>query len=634
MDLAALPWLPRPPADFRSRLRELDLRAPDALPGLQELASTALSPAQARAVATALGASGATSIAPPGFTPVRVAVLGSATLDFMPSELTVAGLRRNLVATAEVAPYDQVVQVALNASTGFLAAGFDFCLLAVDNRWLGLQLPVPDLEDAERLVAQACAKLQMVSQAIAEAGGPRLILSTIPQPPLPVLGSYDCGMPGSMASLVARINAYIVDLARVTKGYVFDVAGLANEIGTQRWFDEAQWNLYKLPFAHEFNAIYAERLANLVGAIKGKSRKCLVLDLDNTLWAGVIGDDGLEGIKIGQGSAEGEAHLALQRYASMVRQHGIVLAVCSKNDEENALLPFRHHPDMGLRESDIAVFQANWTDKASNLRAIADALNLGLDSLVFVDDNPAERAHVRAALPGVAVPELGSEPSDYVRLLASARYFESVVFSSEDRARAQSYADEQQRITVMKASGSVAEYLTSLGMVIGFAPFDHLGIARVAQLINKSNQFNLTTRRYTEAEVSQLAQDPAVFTLQVRLRDSFGDSGMIAVVIARPLDEDGVQLWSLDTWLMSCRVLGRRVEEAMLREIVRRAEAVGVRGLIGHYIPTPKNGMVAEHYDRLGFERVTSVAGSDKIYRLDLERYRAANLPFTVERTG
>jgi FkbH-like protein len=357
----------------------------------------------------------------------------------------------------------------------------------------------------------------------------------------------------------------------------------------------------KFPFADELIPLYADHVARTVAAIRGKSGKVLILDLDNTVWGGVIGDDGLEGIRVAQGDARGEAHLAVQRLALDLRQRGIVLAVSSKNTDEVAREPFEKHPEMLLKLEHIAVFQANWSDKATNIQAIADELSLGLDAMVFLDDNPAERGLVRKLLPRVRVPELPEDPAYYTRTLTAAGYFEAVAFAGEDLKRAGFYHDNAKRASLQKQVGGVDAYLASLDMTITFQPFDATGRARIAQLINKSNQYNLTTRRYTGPEVTEAENDPEVFTLQVRLADIFGDNGMISVVICRP-GEAGV--WEIDTWLMSCRVLGRKVEHMVLREILEHARAAGIGKLSARYLPTDKNKLVVDHYAKLGFTKV------------------------------
>jgi FkbH-like protein len=385
----------------------------------------------------------------------------------------------------------------------------------------------------------------------------------------------------------------------------------------------------KLPFTQEFVPLYADHLLRLVAASTGMARKCLVLDLDNTLWGGVVGDDGIQGLVLGQGDAVGEAFLAVQRAAHWLHSRGVLLAVCSKNDDAVARAAFRDHPDMLLRLEDIAVFQANWHDKATNLRAIAAALSIGIDSLVLLDDNPAERALVRAALPEVAVPELPPDPADYPAVLLAAGYFEPLVFTAEDRERAGQYRANAERAALASSCVDMDTYLRSLDMTIHFAPFDAVGRPRIAQLTNRSNQFNLTTRRHDEAAIAALESRADAFTLQIRLADRFGDNGMIGVVICTKVGTD----WVIDTWLMSCRVLNRRVEEAVLDVLAESGRARGVTRLVGLYIPTERNGMVRDHYPRLGFQPAGTDRGADR-WHLDLADYVPRNPPLRVAAPG
>src|ERR1700722_873677 len=311
------------------------------------------------------------------------------------------------------------------------------------------------------------------------------------------------------------------------------------------------------------------------------------------------------------------------------RRRGVIIAVWSKNDDANARIPFREHPEMVLREDHIAVFIANWSDKANNLRENAATLNIGTDSLVFLDDNPVERAQVRSVLPEVAVPELTDDPADYIGLLANAGYFEAIGLSEEDLARAEFYQANAERVSLQKV-GNLEEYLRSLEMVATISPFTAVGRVRIAQLINKSNQFNLTTRRYSEREVEAVENDPAKFCLQVRLADRFGDNGMISVIIFDKAAEE----WSCDTWLMSCRVLGRRVEELVLAAVAEAARKAGASRLKGTYIPTKKNGLVVEHFAKLGFTRTGDVPDGGTTWVLDLSNYVAPKLPMQIVRAN
>ena len=567
--------------------------------------------------------------------PFALGILGSSTLDFLAEALPAAAARHGVALHVTLAPYDQVMQQALDPASVIRSAGCSAVLVAVDHRWLKLDRPAFASGGAAGVEA-GIAHLRSIVD-ILRAAGTQAIVQTIPQPPSPLFGSHDRAVGGSVRAMVDDANRAIVQLARETGSALLDLAALAEQVGTQHWFDPVQWSAYKMASGAQTALVHADTLARLLGALLGRSRKCLVLDLDNTVWGGVIGDDGLAGIRIGQGDAVGEAFLAVQQMALDLRARGVILAVSSKNTDAVARQPFGDHPDMLLRESDIAVFQANWSDKPGNLVAIAKTLNIGLDALVFLDDNPAERAQMRAALPMVAVPELPDDPNWYPRYLAAAGYFEAVSFSAEDGLRAQSYGLNAQRAEVLAHAGNQGDYLASLGMILGVAGFDQQGRGRITQLINKTNQFNLTTRRYSEQAVADMELDPAVCGLQFRLRDRFGDLGMIAVIVCRADPDCAVPGWSIDSWLMSCRVLGRKVEEAMLDRLVARARVRGVAQLTATYVPTAKNAMVRDMYGALGFACTAEAAGGARHFVLDLGDWRAAELPMAIEdnpRTG
>ena len=479
-------------------------------------------------------------------------------------------------------------------------------------------------------MAESVAFVTRLRTAIRQASGAQCIVQTLAAPAESVFGSLDRALPGALRQMIEAFNAALVESLDGGRDLVFDVAALAQAVGLAEWHSPTQWNMAKLPFAGAYLPLYADHAARLLGALRGKSRRALILDLDNTVWGGIIGDDGLEGIVLGEGDPTGEAFLSVQRMALALRERGVVLAVSSKNTDEIARAAFRSHPEMLLRETHIAVFQANWNDKATNIQAIADELALGLDAMVFLDDNPVERELVRQLLPEVAVPELPDDPALYARTLAMGGYFEAVTFSDEDRNRAAFYQGNAQRVALKGAMGGVDDYLASLGMQITFQPFDPAGRGRIVQLIAKSNQFNLTTRRYNESEIEALERDPTAFTLQVRLSDTFGDNGMISVIVCRPR-YPGV--WEIDTWLMSCRVLGRGVEATVLREILAAARRCGVREVIGVYRPTDRNGLVVDHYRKLGFEPVSATPEGVSEWRIDAGAEVQAP-PMTVARLG
>lgn len=630
--LLDLPWLVPAPADFSSRCRAFGA-GEGALQGEgQRLAGFALDNRLSASLSRAIGKRAKTSDpAQDGLARFRLGVVASGTADILIDCLPAAALRHGVVLSVGNAPYDQILQQALDPSSDTNRGGYDGVLLRVDHRWLQLDRARLAQDEGE-VIAQAIGRVRDAVEGFAANSGAALIVETVPVPPIGLFGSYDRIARGSVRRLIDGYNDALVALVAEKGLHLLDTATLAERVGTEQWFDPTAWNAYKLPFTALANPVYADLLGRLIGAMRGKARKCLVLDLDNTLWGGVIGDDGLGGIKIGQGSALGEAHLAVQHLAFDLRERGVILAVSSKNEDETARSPFRDHADMALREEHISVFQANWLDKASNLEAIAKQLNIGLDALVFLDDNPAERAQLRAALPMVAIPELPIDPALFPTYLAAAGYFEAIAFTDDDRKRMQTYASNAQRAAVQSQFRDLGDYLRALDMVLTAGPFDAQNRARITQLANKTNQFNLTTRRYTEKEIEAFERAADVFTLQVRLADKFGDFGMIAEIVAKPGDEPAT--WEVDTWLMSCRVLGRKVEEAMLAELVAGAKAAGVERIVGVYRATPKNNMVADHYAKLGFAPTTPGADGEARFVLEVDAYHAPALPMQVSRPG
>jgi FkbH-like protein len=570
------------------------------------------------------------SLAP--LSPFKLGVISTANTDFVSPAIIATALRYGIAIQCIKAPFGQFAQQALSADSDINRGQPDAVLIAADYRGLPLRATAGDAAAAERTVAEVLHHLAAVREGIKRDSKAICLIQTIARPAEPYFGSLDIAMPGTLRHLIDAVNRGIASSIVGTEDLLLDVAALAETVGLGEWHSPLEWNLAKVPFASVFVPLYADHICRLVSALLGKSRRCLILDLDNTLWSGVIADDGLEGIVIGQGDPTGEAHLTVQQTALSLRDRGIVLAVSSKNQDEVARLPFQKHPEMALREEHIAVFQANWKDKATNIQAIAEELSLGLDALVFLDDNPTERGLIRRLLPQVAVLELPEDPSLYARTLMASGYFEAVTFSTEDRSRADFYRDNARRVALQERAGDIDGYLASLEMVISFRPFDDIGRARITQLINKSNQFNLTTRRYTEAEVRDVGRDPACYTLQVGLTDIYGSNGMISVVICRRSRDD----WCVDTWLMSCRVLGRRVEHAILRELVGEARRRGISRIIGAYRPTERNVLVEDHYAKLGFSIMERCEDGTALWQLDVASASCDEvpIPMIIERSG
>lgn len=381
--------------------------------------------------------------------------------------------------------------------------------------------------------------------------------------------------------------------------FICDLASFQNKYGRDWMFDASVYVSTEMILSIDALPHVAARVMDIVCAVEGKIHKCLVLDLDNTLWGGVVGDDGWEGIQLGHGLGIGKAFTEFQQWVKKMRERGIILAVCSKNDEDKAKEPFEKNPEMVLKMDDIAVFIANWENKADNIRTIQQILNIGFDSMVFIDDNPFERNIVRENVPGICVPEMPEDQGEWLEYLYSLNLFETAAYSNADKDRTRQYQIEAKRVQASQRFTNEAEFLQSLEMVSvveGFTPFN---TPRVAQLSQRSNQFNLRTVRYTDAEIASLGKNDCYACFSFTLEDKFGDNGLICVVIMEKQDEETL---FVDTWFMSCRVLKRGMENFTLNTMVGYARKNGFKRIVGEYIPTQKNGMVKDHYLNLGFE--------------------------------
>lgn len=432
------------------------------------------------------------------------------------------------------------------------------------------------------------------------------------------IGNLSSCSPAGYVSFVNRLNSKIVEQAKIHKNvYINDVNYLAAKIGLTSWYDMNSYYLYKMPMSFDAAAEYCYNLSRIILAIYSKIKKCVVLDLDNTLWGGVIGDDGLQGIKLGKESALGEAYQDFQRYLLNLKERGVILAVCSKNDEDIAKEGFSH-PDSVLKVDDFAAFYANWEPKHNNIVNIAKHINIGIDSLVFIDDNPVERKIVRDNLPSVAVPEvIGEDPYSYIRAIEDGRYFETVNISADDLKRNDDYRANNHRAELEKSFGSYEDFLRSLEMKAVVEPFSELYIDRITQLTNKTNQFNVTTKRYTKADIEKVMHSDDYMTFYCRLKDKFSDNGIISLVIGKKTDAD----LHIELWLMSCRVLKRTVEQLLFNKVLEYAKRHNINKIYGYYYETPKNKMVRHLYTSLGFtecgDGITSVLDVAKAGMID-----------------
>jgi FkbH-like protein len=601
-------WLPTP-LDFRGCLRRAAEPSPDRFEKLAALAQHRLGFLETIQLDRAIGPPCTES--PKGFSSVRLAILASATVDHLMPAIRVSGLRRRLLVDIHVGPYGQYRQQLLDTESPLYQIQPQFVLLSLTAREAIAAIPLTaTAAEADVAIGRSIDELRMLWRKARETFHATVIQQTFLNIADPLFGNYDRLVAGAPAKLIDQLNERMSQAAAEDGVLLLDIARASERNGLDAWFDVTRWLQAKQEIAPLAGPMYGELLARIIAAQRGLSKKCLVLDLDNTLWGGVIGDDGPEGIVLGEGTGTGEAHLALQRYAMQLRERGVILAVCSKNDPAVAEAVFRDHPEMLLKRTDIAAFVANWDDKATNLQRIAEKLNIGIDSLVFVDDNPAERARIRQSLPMVAVPDLPVDAAQYVRCLADAGYFESVFFTADDSRRAEQYSANASREAFLESSQSMDDFLKGLDMSVTFGSFRSVDLARVAQLIGKTNQFNPTTRRHSLEDVTRFVDSDRCLTLQFRLVDKFGDNGLVSAMILRP-DPHAPDLVEIDTWVMSCRVFGRQLEHEAMNIAVEIAGRMGVRVFRADYIPTSKNGVVKELYRTLGFSLDQEVAPQD-----------------------
>src|SRR5258706_2426629 len=461
-------------------------------------------------------------------------------------------------------------------------------------------------EDILKLVSGETEKFVEIWNRITSDYACPVIQNNFELPHYRPLGNLDVYDIHGRTTFIAALNLRFSEEARQRKNlYLNDINYLAAWFGMERWYDKQAWYSYKYAMSMDAIPLLANSVASVIRAIYGKTKKCMVLDLDNTLWGGVIGDDGLNGIKIGKETPEAEAYTEFQEYIKSLKERGVILAVCSKNDDAMAREGFLH-PDSVLVTDDFSGFLANWNPKHENIRNIAMQLNIGIDSLVFVDDNPVEREIVRSQEPQVSVPELDNITTN-INILDKAGFFEIVSLSADDIQRNLYYAGNTARQEVQHRFESYDDFLKSLDMIAEIKTFVPVYLDRITQLTNKTNQFNVTTRRYTFSEIENIANDDNYIKLYGRLIDKFGDNGLVSVMVGAI---QGQEL-HIDLWLMSCRVLKRGMEEAMLDQLVHAAKSRGIKKIIGYYNPTAKNGMVSGLFKGMGFTNKEEADGGN-----------------------
>jgi len=523
---------------------------------------------------------------------IKLAILGSSTTSFLVPVIQAYCFRAGIHAHIYEGGYNSYRQEILDPQSGLHTFKPDAVAIILNHR--DLALPPMNNEDIPINSAEELRNLWNVLQRQSPC---HIVQVGFDTPSYSAWGTLEDTSDGGRARTIGKINSLLSK--NLPAGVSFlDMNRVALHCG-QNFHSSVDWYQNKQYPSLEALPVLAEYLDSHIRAAFGYTAKVLVLDLDNTLWGGVIGEDGLSGIKLGAPSAEGEAYLDLQQYAKELQLRGILLAVCSKNNHEDALLPFIEHDSMILKRDDIILFKANWQDKASNIKEIAQELSLGLDSIVFLDDNPLERAWVRSSLPDVIVPECGNTPWGMLTSLRQGKYFESVTLTEEDANRHKSYKSNLSRKEDESKHSTIEGFLTGLEMVAESGSVNDMVLSRVTQLINKTNQFNLTTRRYSQEQVRMMSESSEWGTWWFRLKDKFGDHGLIGVILV----SKKVDVWHIDSFLMSCRVLGRKMERSMMSDVIRAAYNENVKTIVSEYIPTAKNSLVDNVYIELGFKQ-------------------------------
>ena len=551
----------------------------------------------------------------------KIAVFGGSTTSDIVKTLELFLLDAGVAPSFYESEYAQYFQDAMFPDESLLAFAPDVVFVHTSNRNITNWPEMTDDEAAvEARLDAEYRKFAAMWDSVREKFRCPIIQNNFEPPFYRLLGNLDAADPRGRTRFLTRLNERFAAYAASHEGfYINDLAYVAADYGLREFSNPLFWNMYKYAMCFEAIPAFAFNTANIIKSIFGKSKKALALDLDNTLWGGVVGDDGVDGIAIGQETGVSQSYYEFQAYLKQLKARGVILTVCSKNDRQNAIDGL-NHPEGALKPDDFIVIKANWENKDRNIVEIAQELNILPDSIVFADDNPAERAIVRAQVPGVTVPELeGVE--NYIAAIDRSGCFEVTSFTADDLKRNEMYKNNVQRAAQQAAFADYGEYLRSLEMTAIIDDFIPVYLERITQLSNKSNQFNLTTRRYTVAEMESVYHNPDYIRLYGKLIDKFGDNGVVSVVIGRV---EGKTL-DLELWLMSCRVLKRDMELAMLDRLVERCRARGVETIYGNYYPTAKNNMVRELYGSFGFEKISEDAAGNTRWALEVASYEPKN---------
>ncbi len=544
---------------------------------------------------------------------MKVAIIGNVATQFL--AVAVNGLAKingiNII--VQDTDYNQIDAQLLDDNSEVFQFNPQFIVLWLATDKLYEEFLDSSLGDRERFAESVMDRVKRYWQLIESKSESKIIQPNFTEIDDKVLGQYSAKIATSFCFQVRKLNCLLAEAMRDDKRvYPVDLLAVQLQLGMGAFYDPALYYNAKMTVAINAMPYVAKAVVDVLVAMTGRIKKCIVLDLDNTLWGGVIGDDGIGGIEIGE-LGRGHAFADFQRWLKQLKECGIILTVCSKNDENIAKQPFEKHEEMILKLSDISLFIANWNDKASNIRLIQETLNISMDSIVFVDDNSFERNLVRQMIPEITVPEMPEDPAEYLSFLQSQNYFENISFVPDFSDRTSQYQAEYERKKIECSFDSIDEYLISLDMVGEVKKFEPIRYARIAQLTQRSNQFNLRTIRYTEDEIEKIANDKTYIPLYYTLRDKYGDYGLVSVVILKKIGSDTA---FVDTWLMSCRVLKRGMEEFVVNNLVAVAEQAGIKVIEAEYIPTAKNKMVENIYNNMGFSEIT-----DNNYSLRVSDY-------------
>ena len=548
----------------------------------------------------------------------KIAVLGGSTTHDVIRILELFLLNNGIEPEFYESEYGQYFQDAMFPGEELLSFSPDIIYIHTSNRNI---TDYPNMDDdaaaVEEKLSNTFRHFETMWEKLHETFHCPIIQNNFEDPFYRLLGNRDAYDIHGRLSFVRRLNEKFADYARRNPAgegtfFINDINYIAGCYGLDAWSDPLAWHMYKYAMCIPAIPYVSFNVANIIKSIYGKNKKALVLDLDNTLWGGVVGDDGVDGIEIGQETNLGQVYLEFQDYVKKMKDLGVILTVDSKNDRENAIAGLEH-PDGSLKPDDFVIIKANWEPKSENMKNIASELNVLPDSLVFVDDNPAEREIVRGQIKGAAVPEIDT-PEHYIRILDHSGFFEATSISEDDRKRNDMYIANRKRSELEESFADYSDYLKSLDMTAEIRPFEKMYMPRIAQLTNKSNQFNLTTRRYSQDDIALAAADDNNITLYGRLKDKFGDNGIVALTIGNIKGDE----LHINLWLMSCRVLKRDMEFAMMDELVSMALKRGVKTIYGYYYPTAKNKMVSDFYITQGFELISEDDEGNKTYRLDI----------------